>query len=87
VHVLMELAVIKECYQIYCTGIRLLGGRFTDIQEARALSHLNDIVDVYSNSWGPPDHGDTVAGPGPLTQMALERATREVSEYQGSTSL
>lgn len=62
------------------TGIRLLGERSTtDIQEAMALSHLNVIIDIYSNSWGPSDNGNIVDGPGRLTQMALQQAAREVS--------
>ena len=62
------------------TGIRLLGERSTtDIQEAMALSHLNVIIDIYSNSWGPSDNGNIVDGPGRLTQMALEQAVRQVS--------
>ena len=44
-----------------------------------ALSHLNVIIDIYSNSWGPSDNGNIVDGPGRLTQMALEQAAREVS--------
>lgn len=44
-----------------------------------ALSHLNVIIDIYSNSWGPSDNGNIVDGPGRLTQMALEQAVRQVS--------
>ena len=44
-----------------------------------ALSHLNVIIDIYSNSWGPSDNGNIVDGPGRLTQMALAQAARQVS--------
>ena len=43
-----------------------------DAQEAAALSRNNDIIDVYSNSWGPSDGSGILAGPGPLTRDALK---------------
>ena len=46
-------------------GIRLIGKTgITDIQVANALSHLNNDIHIYSNSWGPTDDGMTVQGPG-----------------------
>ena len=55
----------------------LLGAN-SDINEALSLSYKRDIVDVYSNSWGPFDSGDNVDGPGLLTEMALENGVQEV---------
>ncbi len=70
-------------YNIY-VGIRLLGGSsLTDIQEAQALSHRSDVIDVYSNSWGPFDTGAIVSGPGPLLQKQLELGVKEVSRNRG----
>ena len=59
-------------------GLRLLGAT-TDINEALALSYANDIVDVYSNSWGPFDSGSIVSGPEMLARMALRNGAAEVS--------
>ena len=59
-------------------GLRLLGAG-TDMNEAEALSYANDIIDIYSNSWGPYDSGDIVDGPGRLTQMALRNSIIQVS--------
>jgi kexin len=50
-------------------GFRLLGAA-TDANEADALTRSDDVVDIYSNSWGPPDNG-VLEGPGPLTRDAL----------------
>ena len=61
-------------------GIALLGAN-TDMNEERSLTFENDITDIYSNSWGPPDDGNVVAGPGQLAKMALEIGVREVSFY------
>ena len=55
----------------------LLGAN-SDINEALSLSYKRDIVDVYSNSWGPYDSGSSVDGPGLLTEMALENGVQEV---------
>ena len=49
------------------------------MNEERSLTYENNITDIYSNSWGPSDDGDIVAGPGQLAKMALEIGAREVS--------
>ena len=61
------------------TGIRLLGGSGqTDIMEASALGHRNDVIEIYSNSWGPPDIGFIVEKPGILMEMALKEGVTNV---------
>lgn len=53
-------------------GIALLGAG-SDINNAEALYARNaDVVDISSNSWGPPDASGYLRGPGPLTADALE---------------
>ena len=61
-------------------GIRLLGKTgATDVQEVYALSHLNNDIHIYSNSWGPTDDGMTVKGPKTVLQMAFQTNTASVS--------
>ena len=61
-------------------GIRLLGGNeMTDIQEASALGHMNDIIDIYSNSWGPPDSGFLIGTPDTLLKRTFEGGVRQVT--------
>ena len=48
------------------------------MNEASSLTFENDIVDIYSNSWGPADDGQTVDGPGVLTKIALQTGVQEV---------
>ncbi|UCF90644.1 MAG: DUF4214 domain-containing protein [Desulfobacterales bacterium] len=60
-------------------GYRLLGAE-TDFTEADALTRDNEVVDIYSNSWGvpdytPPDGVVSLAGPGPLVEDALVSGT------------
>jgi len=60
------------------SGIRLLGAN-TDMNEAQSLSYANDIIDIYSNSWGPCD-SVCVGGPEKLTQMTLKNGAEKVSK-------
>lgn len=61
-------------------GIRIFSSaqRSTDVTQANALSFKRNIIDVYSNSWGPGDSGFQVKGPGPRLNEELEKGTRLV---------
>jgi subtilisin-like proprotein convertase family protein len=43
-----------------------------DIGISGAIGHLNQSIDVYNHSWGPPDDGRRFEGPGVLSRLALE---------------
>ena len=72
-----------KCY--FCSilqGIRLFfRTKASDADEARALSYAKNYIDIYSNSWGPTDRGFEVAGPGHLTQRALQNGAEKVTYY------
>ncbi len=53
-------------------GLLLIACSTPDSKEADALSHENQVVDIYSNSWGPSDDGSTLEAPGPLMIAAFE---------------
>ena len=53
-----------------------MGAPHTDADEAQAFSHASDAVGIKTSSWGPPDDGATVAGPGPLAISALSAGVR-----------
>ena len=55
-----------------------MGTRHADMAEARALSHDDDIIDIYSNSWGPPDFGFYVLGPGTMAERTFMEGVRKV---------
>lgn len=55
--------------------IRLLAAGITDLEEAAALDHRIDIVQVSNNSWGTSDDGQTKGGAGPLVRQALQNGT------------
>lgn len=55
-------------------GLRLIGSPVSDAQIAAALAHQRDAIHILSNSWGPPDNGSTLSGPGALALTAIETA-------------
>ena len=67
---------------MFFSGIRLITEGQTDAAEARALSHLDDIIQIYSNSWGPSDLGFIVQGPDVLAKRTFEQGAREVRLQQ-----
>lgn len=50
----------------------MIDGPSYDSTEAASLSYNWHHIDIYSNSWGPPDDGKTIDGPGPLTVKAIQ---------------
>ena len=53
-------------------GLQLISCSTTDVREGNTLGHEQQDIDIYSNSWGPSDNGETLEGPGPLMLAALE---------------
>ncbi len=62
-------------YEATLAGFRLIAAPDTDQQEADAFAIHNDVIQVKSNSWGAPDDGESVEGPGPLAAAALADGT------------
>ena len=50
----------------------------TDMEEAEAFSYARDIIDIYSNSWGPSDTGTIIGKPRTLTELAFENGVTYV---------
>jgi subtilisin-like proprotein convertase family protein len=69
------LGVSGTAPEAMLVGMRLIAAAATDAQEAEAMDHLNNIIQVKSNSWGPADDATTVEGPGTLTRAAFANAT------------
>ena len=60
--------------------VRLLDSDYgsTSAEEALALTHMLEYVDIYSNSWGPRDDGQGIDNIPKLVEEALELGTTEV---------
>ncbi len=65
-------------------AIRLLGEPGSDSEEAAALSYGRQQIGVYNCSWGPPDDGKRLEGPGPLTLAAIEQGVLQGRGGRGS---
>jgi hypothetical protein len=58
----------------HLSAIRLISRNTEDYQEVGVGYKADAGNDVYSNSWGPPDDGQRLEGPGPLAYKAREHA-------------
>ena len=68
------IGVAGAAYAARLVPIRLIGGNAGDDQEAKAMAHRLDLVQISNNSWGADDDGKTISSPGPLARAALEAA-------------
>jgi subtilisin family serine protease len=66
------IGVTGAAYGADLVPVRLIGGHTGDDQEAKAIAHRLDLVQVSNNSWGAEDNGKTIAAPGPLLAAAFE---------------
>jgi kexin len=53
------------------SGLRILGGPITDVEEAKALNYEMDKNHIFSCSWGPADDGRHVEGPNAIVTAAI----------------
>lgn len=65
-------------------GLRLIAGNISDADEAQALTWKNDIIQLYSNSWGPSDDGTDLRDSGPLVKQALATSVSSGRNGKGS---
>lgn len=65
-------------------GIRMLDGNVNDLVEAQSIGFGNDKIDIYVGSWGPPDDGATLEGPGYYTSHAFKRAVKYGRKNKGN---
>ncbi len=79
------LGVVGVAFEAGLAAIRLVGGLDqTDVQNASAMLHQNQAIQISNNSWGAVDDGLTLDGPGRLMKLALETGTRTGREGRGT---
>ncbi|KAF1944129.1 KEX1 protease precursor [Clathrospora elynae] len=71
-------------YDSRISGVRILSGDITDIDEALAINYEMQQNDIYSCSWGPPDDGKTMQAPGTLIERAMVTAVQQGRGGKGS---
>ena len=69
--------VCGAAFNATLVGLRLIALPNTDADEAAALAHSNGVIQIKSNSWGVPDTGDILEGPGTLALHALAQGVAE----------
>ncbi|CAG2222110.1 FURIN [Mytilus edulis] len=76
--------IVGVAHHSSIVGVRLLGRRgLTDSEEAQALNHHINEIDIYSNSWGPTE-GYGFFGPGVLTNEALTAGVQNGRNGKGA---
>lgn len=73
-----EIAAVRNnvcgvgvAYDSRISGLRILSGLISDADEAIAMNYAYQENQIYSCSWGPPDNGKSMEGPGILIQRAM----------------
>jgi kexin len=64
-------------YDAKISGVRILSGDISDMDEALAINYEMQKNDIYSCSWGPPDDGRTMQAPGILIEKAMVNAVQK----------
>lgn len=68
------------------SALRLIVGETTDLMESVTLSYRLDEIDIFNNSWGPPDDGtgNSQSQIGPLTMAAIENGVTNGRDGNGA---
>lgn len=86
-----EIAAVKNdvcgvgvAYQAKVSGVRILSGPISDVDEAAALNYAYQENDIYSCSWGPPDDGRSMDAPKGLIAKAMLNGVQNGRDGKGS---
>jgi hypothetical protein len=63
---------------VWCLAVKILEQPGVDVVEGQALRYKCEDVDIFSNSWGPGDSGQTMEGMGTLSGTAMEKCLQIV---------
>ncbi|KZT09596.1 uncharacterized protein LAESUDRAFT_646202 [Laetiporus sulphureus 93-53] len=86
-----QIAAVKNdvcgvgiAYDSQVAGIRILSGPISDVDEASSLNYDYQNTSIYSCSWGPPDDGKSMEGPGYLIKKAIVNGVQNGRQGKGS---
>uniref|UniRef100_A0AC35TMB1 P/Homo B domain-containing protein n=1 Tax=Rhabditophanes sp. KR3021 TaxID=114890 RepID=A0AC35TMB1_9BILA len=79
-----ELCGVGVAYDSRIGGIKLLDGFINDKTESDAFGYMQNITDIYCNSYGPEDFGTVYERPNVLSQASLEKGAREGRQGKGN---
>lgn len=73
---------VGSAYRASLAAVRMIARPTSDADEAQGISYGAPTVDIYSASWGPPDDGRRLEGPGHLALETLEAVVQGNSLHQ-----
>ncbi|KAH7889610.1 peptidase S8/S53 domain-containing protein [Phlebopus sp. FC_14] len=79
-----DVCGVGLAYGSKVAGVRILSGPISDVDEAAALNYGFHNVSIYSCSWGPPDDGKSMEGPGYVIQKAVVHGIQNGRGGKGS---
>ncbi|SNX83864.1 probable KEX2 - endoproteinase of late golgi compartment [Melanopsichium pennsylvanicum] len=86
-----EIAAVKNdvcgvgvAYKAKVSGVRILSGPISDVDEAASLNYAYQENDIYSCSWGPPDDGRSMDAPRGLIAKAMLNGVQNGRDGKGS---
>ncbi|KAL1311631.1 hypothetical protein AAFC00_001741 [Neodothiora populina] len=66
-----DVCGVGVAYDSKISGLRILSALISDADEAVAMTYAYQDNHIYSCSWGPPDDGRSMEGPGILIRRAM----------------
>ncbi|KAF9091435.1 pheromone processing endoprotease [Mortierella sp. AD031] len=79
-----DLCGLGVAYGAKVTGLRILSGQITDVDEAAALNYRFQDNHIYSCSWGPPDDGQSMDAPKGVVLDAMKNGIKNGRSGLGS---
>ncbi|KAF9891998.1 pheromone processing endoprotease [Aspergillus nanangensis] len=79
-----DICGLGVAYDSRVSGVRILSEPIDDTDEAAAINYAYQQNDIYSCSWGPPDDGATMEGPGVLIKRAMVNGIQNGRGGKGS---
>ncbi|KAI9305889.1 peptidase S8/S53 domain-containing protein [Cunninghamella echinulata] len=79
-----EACGVGIAYNSKVSGIRILSGEITDVDEAAALNYNYHENHIFSCSWGPPDDGRTMEAPTGMLADAFKNGIENGRHGKGS---
>ncbi|GIK03080.1 pheromone processing endoprotease [Aspergillus viridinutans] len=79
-----DVCGVGVAYDSRIAGVRILSKAIDDADEAKAINFAYQENDIFSCSWGPPDDGATMEGPGILIKRAFVNGVQNGRGGKGS---
>lgn len=79
-----DVCGVGVAYDSKIAGVRILSKIISDADEAEALNYGFQKTQIFSCSWGPPDDGQAMEGPGILIRRAMVKGIQEGRNGLGS---